>query len=148
MLVLVMIAVAIPSLYFTKVVLLLCNANVKGLVMKSIDEMGDDELLGKIDSILKIGYAFVPLILKRVGIIKSAKLVRLGWSIKNDLSDLKSNSNEKKISAGVRVADKILDFRRNNKESFDEIFDVLEDIVFKYKENPKELNEAIAKILD
>lgn len=116
--------------------------------MKSIDEMGDDELLGKIDSILKIGYAFVPLILKRVGIIKSAKLVRLGWSIKNDLSDLKSNSNEKKISAGVRVADKILDFRRNNKESFDEIFDVLEDIVFKYKENPKELNEAIAKILD
>lgn len=116
--------------------------------MKPLDAMGDDELLGKISGIFKIGYVFVPLVLRRINPLKTLKLVRLGWSLKGNLADLKSTSNEKRIDAGVNALEEILDFRRNNKEEFDEILDILEDITQEYKKNPEYFKNAIVEILD
>ncbi|MWV63066.1 hypothetical protein DCO58_00835 [Helicobacter saguini] len=117
--------------------------------MKPIDKLEDEELFDKIQGIFKIASAFAPFLLKRFwNPIKLFKFGKLGLSLKGDITSMKNVSNDKKIDYAVSALTKILIFRRENREEFEELFEALEDVVRKYDENPIEIKDSILKVME
>ncbi|WP_096019484.1 hypothetical protein [Campylobacter lanienae] len=74
----------------------------------------------------------------------------LFWSNNKDLiASLQKTDIERKVDLGVILGQKILEFKKENNAKFDEIFEVIDEIIAKYKsdeEFKQQIKDIIKKI--
>ena len=71
----------------------------------------------------------------------------LFWSNNKDLiASLQKADIERKVDLGVILGQKILEFKKANNAKFDEIFEVIDEIIAKYKSD-EEFRQQIKDII-
>ncbi|WP_141031642.1 hypothetical protein [Campylobacter lanienae] len=71
----------------------------------------------------------------------------LFWSNNKDLiASLQKADIEQKVDLGVILGQKILEFKKENNAKFDEIFEVIDEIIAKYKSD-EEFRQQIKDII-
>ncbi|WP_321070885.1 hypothetical protein [Campylobacter lanienae] len=71
----------------------------------------------------------------------------LFWSNNKDLiASLQKADIERKVDLGVILGQKILEFKKENNAKFDEIFEVIDEIIAKYKSD-EEFRQQIKDII-
>ena len=95
-------------------------------------------------SSLKILFSTCPILLiHELLILKLA----LFWSNNKDLiASLQEADIERKVDLGVILGQKILEFKKENNAKFDEIFEVIDEIIAKYKSD-EEFRQQIKDII-
>lgn len=95
-------------------------------------------------SSLKILFSTFPILLNhKLLILKLA----LFWSNNKDLiASLQKADIERKVDLGVILGQKILEFKKENNAKFDEIFEVIDEIIAKYKSD-EEFRQQIKDII-
>ena len=95
-------------------------------------------------SSLKILFSTFPILLNhKLLILKLA----LFWSNNKDLiASLQKADIERKVDLGVILGQKILEFKKENNAKFDEIFEIIDEIIAKYKSD-EEFRQQIKDII-
>ncbi len=100
-------------------------------------------MISKICPTLKLANLFKGFLFKRISSpVQSARIANMILDIKNALegeNDLSNNIG--------KTLDLIVGFKKENPQDFDELFQILKDLIQEYEQNPEEVKQNLTEIL-
>ncbi|WRG11804.1 hypothetical protein FNE28_03315 [Helicobacter pylori] len=100
-------------------------------------------MFSKICSSLKLLNAFKSSLLKRISSpVQTTRIANMVLDIKNALESENDPSNK----AG-KTLDLIVGFKKEYPQDFDELFEILKDLIQEYEQNPDEIKQNLKEIL-
>ncbi|MFP6092246.1 hypothetical protein ACLGAB_05540 [Helicobacter pylori] len=100
-------------------------------------------MFSKICSSLKLLNALKGFLFKRISSpVQSARIANMIWDIKNALESENDPSNK----AG-KTLDLMVGFKKEYPQDFDELFEILKDLIQEYEQNPDEIKQNLKEIL-
>ncbi len=100
-------------------------------------------MISKICPTLKLANLFKGFLFKRISSpVQSARIANMILDIKNALegeNDLSNNIG--------KTLDLIVGFKKKNPQDFDELFQILKDLIQEYEQNPDEIKQNLKEIL-
>ncbi len=100
-------------------------------------------MISKICSSLKLLNALKGFLFKRISSpAQSARIISLVLDIKNVFESENDPSN--KIG---KTLDLIVGFKKENPQDFDELFQILKDLIQEYEKNPDEVKQNLTEII-
>ncbi len=100
-------------------------------------------VFSKICSSLKLLNALKGFLFKRISSpVQSARITNMVLDIKNVFE--KENDLSNNIS---KTLDLIVGFKKENPQDFDELFQILKDLIQEYEKNPEEVKQNLTEIL-
>ncbi|GAA8125112.1 hypothetical protein HpBT110_06520 [Helicobacter pylori] len=100
-------------------------------------------MFSKICSSIKLANLFKGFLFKRIASpVQSACIISLALDIKNVFE--KENDPSSNIS---KTLDLIVGFKKENPQDFDELFEILKDLIQEYEKNPDEIKQNLIEII-
>ncbi len=100
-------------------------------------------MFSKICSSFKLANLFKGSLFKRISSpVQSACIISLALDIKNVFE--KENDLSNNIG---KTLDLIVGFKKENPQDFDELFQILKDLIQEYEKNPEEVKQNLTEIL-
>ncbi len=100
-------------------------------------------MFSKICSSFKLANLFKGSLFKRISSpVQSACIISLALDIKNVFK--KENDLSNNIG---KTLDLIVGFKKENPQDFDELFQILKDLIQEYEKNPEEVKQNLTEIL-
>ncbi len=100
-------------------------------------------MFSKICSSLKLLNALKGFLFKRISSpVQSARIANMVWDIKNALEGENDPSN--KVG---KALDLIVGFKKEYPQDFNELFEILKDLIQEYEQNPDEIKKNLKEIL-
>ncbi|GAA8360314.1 hypothetical protein HpBT206_07600 [Helicobacter pylori] len=100
-------------------------------------------MFSRICSSLKLLNALKGFLLKRISSpVQSARIANMVLDIKNVFE--KENNPSNKIG---KTLDLIVGFKKENPQDFDELFQILKDLIQEYEKNPDEVKQNLTEII-
>ncbi len=100
-------------------------------------------MFSKICSSLKLLNALKGFLFKRISSpVQSARIANMILDIKNALEGENDPSN--KVG---KTLDLIVGFKKENPQDFDELFEILKELIQEYEQNPDEIKQNLKEIL-
>ncbi|GAA8474850.1 hypothetical protein HpNP83_04880 [Helicobacter pylori] len=100
-------------------------------------------MFSKICPILKLLNAFRGSLFKRISSpVQSARIANMVLDIKNALEGENDPSNK----AG-KTLDLVVKFKKEHPQDFNELFEILKDLIQEYEQNPDEIKQNLKEIL-
>ncbi|WP_237003860.1 hypothetical protein [Helicobacter pylori] len=100
-------------------------------------------MISKICPSFKLAYLFKGSLFKRISSpVQSACIAKMILNIKNTLE------SEDDLSNNIgKTLDLIVGFKKENPQDFDELFEILKDLIQEYEKNPEEVKQNLTEIL-
>ncbi|MCI7411243.1 hypothetical protein [Helicobacter bilis] len=114
--------------------------------LETLENMGDEEMAGKIVSIVAIIKVFGSNMLGRIlsSPLKFAKLIKFSLKVKKEADKIQDKKDMgDKIDSSVAMAKMILEYRKTNPNEMETLFEILEEMVQKYQTNPDIKHEIL-----
>ncbi len=73
---------------------------------------------------------------------KSARIISMVLDIKNAFNDSKDQA-----SSICKTLDLIINFKKEHPQDFNELFEILKDLIQEYEQNPNEIKQNLKEIL-
>ncbi|MDU9771103.1 hypothetical protein RGC35_03615 [Helicobacter pylori] len=100
-------------------------------------------MFSKICSSLKLLNAFRGSLFKRISSpMQTTRIANMIWDIKNALEGENDPSNK----AG-KTLDLVVKFKKEHPQDFDELFEILKELIQEYEQNPDEIKQNLKEIL-
>ncbi len=100
-------------------------------------------MFSKICSSIKLANLFKGFLCKRIANpMQTARITNMILNIKNVFE--KENDPSNKIG---KTLDLIVGFKKENPQDFDELFEILKDLIQEYEQNPDEIKQNLKEIL-
>ncbi|GAA7212100.1 hypothetical protein HpCK22_04290 [Helicobacter pylori] len=100
-------------------------------------------MFSKICSSFKLANALKGFLFKRISSpMQSARITNMVLDIKNALEGENDPSNK----AG-KTLDLVVKFKKENPQDFDELFQILRDLIQEYEKNPDEIKQNLTEII-
>ncbi|MGL2833473.1 hypothetical protein ACQJ9N_05010 [Helicobacter pylori] len=100
-------------------------------------------MFSKICPTLKLLNAFKSSLFKRISSpMQTTRIANMIWDIKNALEGENDPSNK----AG-KTLDLIVGFKKEYPQDFDELFEILKELIQEYEQNPDEIKQNLKEIL-
>ncbi len=100
-------------------------------------------MFSKICPILKLLNAFKGSLFKRISSpVQSARIANMVLGIKNALESENDPSNK-----ADKTLDLIVGFKKEYPQDFDELFEILKELIQEYEQNPDEIKQNLKEIL-
>ncbi|GAA6880655.1 hypothetical protein VN0347_05890 [Helicobacter pylori] len=100
-------------------------------------------MISKICSSIKLANLFKGFLCKRIASpVQSAHIISLVLDIKNVFE--KENDPSNNIG---KTLDLIVGFKKENPQDFDELFEILKELIQEYEQNPDEIKKNLKEIL-
>ncbi len=100
-------------------------------------------MFSKICSSLKLLNAFKGSLFKRISSpVQSARIANMVLDIKNALEGENDPSNK-----ASKTLDLIVGFKKEHPQDFDELFEILKELIQEYEQNPDEIKQNLKEIL-
>ncbi|GAA8379770.1 hypothetical protein KVM61_03535 [Helicobacter pylori] len=100
-------------------------------------------MFSKICPTLKLLNAFKSSLFKRISSpMQTTRIANMIWDIKNALEGENDPSNK----AG-KILDLMVGFKKEYPQDFDELFEILKDLIQEYEQNPDEIKQNLKEIL-
>ncbi|MCQ2690968.1 hypothetical protein JT069_03025 [Helicobacter pylori] len=100
-------------------------------------------MFSKIRSSISLANLFKGFLFKRISSpVQTARIANMVLDIKNALEGENDPSN--KIG---KTLDLIVGFKKENPQDFDELFEILKDLIQEYEQNPDEIKQNLKEIL-
>ncbi len=100
-------------------------------------------MFSKICSSFKLANLFKGFLCKRIASpVQSARIISLALDIKKVFE--KENDPSNNIG---KTLDLIVGFKKENPQDFDELFQILKDLIQEYEQNPDEIKQNLKEIL-
>ncbi len=100
-------------------------------------------MFSKICPTLKLLNAFRGSLFKRISSpVQTTRIANMIWDIKNALESENDPSNK----AG-KTLDLIVGFKKEYPQDFDELFEILKELIQEYEQNPDEIKQNLKEIL-
>ncbi|WRC97720.1 hypothetical protein E5K76_03580 [Helicobacter pylori] len=100
-------------------------------------------MFSKICPILKLLNAFKSSLFKRISSpVQSARIANMVLDIKNALEGENDPSNK-----ASKTLDLIVGFKKEHPQDFDELFEILKELIQEYEQNPDEIKQNLKEIL-
>ncbi len=100
-------------------------------------------MFSKICASFKLANAFKGFICKRISSpVQTTRIANMIWDIKNALEGENDPSNK----AG-KTLDLVVRFKKEHPQDFDELFEILKDLIQEYEQNPDEIKQNLKEIL-
>ncbi|GAA8538747.1 hypothetical protein KYTH10_09290 [Helicobacter pylori] len=100
-------------------------------------------MFSKICSSFKLANALKGFLFKRISSpMQSARIINLALGIKNVFE--KENDPSNKIG---KTLDLVVKFKKEHPQDFDELFEILKDLIQEYEQNPDEIKKNLKEIL-
>ena len=118
--------------------------------LEILENMGDEEMAGKIVSIVAIIKVFGNNMLGRIlsSPLKFAKLIKFSLKVKKEADKLQNKKDMgDKIDSSIAMAKIILEYRKTNPNEMEMLFGILEEMVDKYQTN-QNIKQEILNIID
>lgn len=118
--------------------------------LDTLENMGDEEMAGKIVSIVAIITVFGSNMLGRIlsSPLKFAKLIKFSLKVKKEADKIQDKKDMgDKIDSGVAMAKIILEYRKTNPNEMETLFEILEEMVQKYQTNP-DIKQDILNLIE
>ena len=106
--------------------------------LEILENIGDEEMAGKIVSIVAIIKVFGNNMLGRIlsSPLKFAKLIKFSLKVKKEADKLQNKKDMgDKIDSSIAMAKIILEYRKTNPNEMEMLFGILEEMVDKYQTN-------------
>ncbi|MDY5821530.1 MAG: hypothetical protein SPJ83_01845 [Helicobacter sp.] len=114
--------------------------------LETLENMGDEEMAGKIVSIVAIIKVLGNNMLGRIlsSPLKFAKLIKFSLKVKKEADKIQDKKDMgDKIDSSVAMAKMILEYRKTNPNEMETLFEILEEMVQKYQTNPDIKHEIL-----
>ncbi|GAA7682734.1 hypothetical protein COL0001_05720 [Helicobacter pylori] len=100
-------------------------------------------MFSKICSSIKLANLFKGFLFKRISSpMQSTRIVNMILNIKNALE------SENDLSNNIgKTLDLIVGFKKENPQDFDELFEILKELIQEYEKNPDEVKQNLTEIL-
>lgn len=118
--------------------------------LETLENMGDEEMAGKIVSIVAIIKVIGNNMLGRIlsSPLKFAKLIKFSLKVKKEADKIQDKKDMgDKIDSSVAMAKMILEYRKTNPNEMETLFEILEEMVQKYQTNP-DIKHEILNLID
>ena len=118
--------------------------------LETLENMGDEEMAGKIVSIVAIIKVLGNNMLGRIlsSPLKFAKLIKFSLKVKKEADKIQDKKDMgDKIDSSVAMAKMILEYRKTNPNEMETLFEILEEMVQKYQTNP-DIKHEILNLID
>ena len=118
--------------------------------LETLENMGDEEMAGKIGSIAAILKVLGNNMLGRIlsSPLKFAKLIKFSLKVKKEADKIQDKKDMgDKIDSSVAMAKMILEYRKTNPNEMETLFEILEEMVQKYQTNP-DIKHEILNLID
>ncbi|MDO7826725.1 hypothetical protein KVC16_03400 [Helicobacter pylori] len=100
-------------------------------------------MFSKICPTLKLLNAFRGSLFKRIsGPVQSARIANMVLDIKDAFNDDKDPLNN-----ACEALDLVVKFKKEHPQDFDELFEILKDLIQEYEQNPDEIKQNLKEIL-
>ncbi|GAA6814511.1 hypothetical protein HpHCM85_01550 [Helicobacter pylori] len=100
-------------------------------------------MFSQICSSFKLANLFKGFLCKRIASpMQSARIISLALDIKNALEGENDPSNK----AG-KTLDLVVKFKKEHPQDFDELFEILKELIQEYEQNPDEIKQNLKEIL-
>ncbi len=100
-------------------------------------------MISKICSSIKLANLFKGFLCKRIASpVQSARIISLVLDIKNVFE--KENDPSNKIG---KTLDLVVKFKKEHPQDFNELFEILKDLIQEYEQNPDEIKQNLKEIL-
>ncbi|GAA8832899.1 hypothetical protein HpRN138_14100 [Helicobacter pylori] len=100
-------------------------------------------MFSKICTSFKLANAFKGFICKRISSpMQSARITKMVLGIKDAFNDDKDPSNN-----ACEALDLVVKFKKEHPQDFDELFEILKDLIQEYEQNPDEIKQNLKEIL-
>ncbi len=100
-------------------------------------------MFSKICASFKLANAFKGFICKRISSpVQTTRIASMIWDIKNALEGENDPSNK----AG-KTLDLVVKFKKEHPQDFDELFEILKELIQEYEQNPDEIKQNLKEIL-
>ncbi len=100
-------------------------------------------MISKICSSFKLANSFKGFLCKRIANpMQTARITNMVLDIKNVFE--KENDLSNKIG---KTLDLIVGFKKENPQDFDELFQILKDLIQEYEKNPEEVKQNLTEII-
>lgn len=114
--------------------------------LETLENMGDEEMAGKIVSIVAIIKVLGNNMLGRIlsSPLKFAKLIKFSLKVKKEADKIQDKKDMgDKIDSSVAMAKMILEYRKTNPNEMETLFEILEEMVQKYQTNSNIKHEIL-----
>ncbi|MDY5949954.1 MAG: hypothetical protein SPJ16_01950 [Helicobacter sp.] len=118
--------------------------------LETLENMGDEEMAGKIVSIVAIIKVLGNNMLGRIlsSPLKFAKLIKFSLKVKKEADKIQDKKDMgDKIDSSVAMAKMILEYRKTNPNEMETLFEILEEMVQKYQTNP-DIKQDILNLIE
>lgn len=118
--------------------------------LETLGNMGDEEMAGKIVSIVAIIKVLGNNMLGRIlsSPLKFAKLIKFSLKVKKEADKIQDKKDMgDKIDSSVAMAKMILEYRKTNPNEMETLFEILEEMVQKYQTNP-DIKQDILNLIE
>lgn len=118
--------------------------------LETLENMGDEEMVGKIVSIVAIIKVLGNNMLGRIlsSPLKFAKLIKFSLKVKKEADKIQDKKDMgDKIDSSVAMAKMILEYRKTNPNEMETLFEILEEMVQKYQTNP-DIKQDILNLIE
>ncbi|WQX93174.1 hypothetical protein KVK22_02945 [Helicobacter pylori] len=100
-------------------------------------------MFSKICSSFKLANAFKGFICKRISSpVQSARITNMVLDIKDAFNDDKDPLNN-----ACEALDLVVKFKKEHPQDFNELFEILKDLIQEYEQNPDEIKQNLKEIL-
>ncbi len=100
-------------------------------------------MFSKICPTLKLLNAFKGSLFKRISSpVQSARITKMVLGIKDAFNDDKDPLNN-----ACEALDLVVKFKKEHPQDFDELFEILKDLIQEYEQNPDEIKQNLKEIL-
>lgn len=100
-------------------------------------------MFSKIFSSLSLQMRFKGFLFKRISSpMQSARIISMVLDIKNAFNDSKDQA-----SSICKTLDLIVNFKKEHPQDFNELFEILKDLIQEYEQNPNEIKQNLKEIL-
>ncbi|MBH0296263.1 hypothetical protein I6945_04140 [Helicobacter pylori] len=100
-------------------------------------------MFSKICASFKLANAFKGFICKRISSPgQSTRIANMIWDIKNAFNDDKDPLNN-----ACEALDLVVKFKKEHPQDFNELFEILKDLIQEYEQNPDEIKQNLKEIL-
>ncbi|GAA8279805.1 hypothetical protein HpNP116_09530 [Helicobacter pylori] len=100
-------------------------------------------MFSKICASFKLANAFKGFICKRISSpMQSARITKTVLGIKDAFNDDKDPSNN-----ACEALDLVVKFKKEHPQDFNELFEILKDLIQEYEQNPDEIKQNLKEIL-
>ncbi len=100
-------------------------------------------MFSKICASFKLANAFKGFICKRISSpVQSARITKMVLGIKDAFNDDKNPLNN-----AYEALDLVVKFKKEHPQDFNELFEILKDLIQEYEQNPDEIKQNLKEIL-